>query len=639
MSITNILANFETSLAGRLSSTGSNLTLVVSVDDDGGTLSGSYILTIDEGTNNEEHLLVALSGSAGTITTRGLSRVDAETNKSENQYEHARGASVKITNMALFEIKRVVNGDAPVPNKLTYENAETISDDKDLANKKYADDLAIAGSPDMTTTVKGLAEEATEAEIDAGTATGGTSARLAINPATLETSIYGTQLPSSGQKSALAGTSGTPSGSNKYVTDDDTTGTGNVLRDSERVKNSSTLTAGETISGATLPVACYQNTDEERDGTITQSETYNYKNLYGDDWACQTFRLNLDAGDYHSVKIDRIRLYLDKTNSPSGNFYVEIFATDGDGKPTGSALATANILASYISTTASWIDFEFDYSFSLNTTYAIVCRCPGGDSSNHIDWSRAETNVYADGKFGISGDGGSSWSLDDNKDGSFYIYYKFKYLEDTKIYACDADDEYKLEFIGFGITDGTDGNDIDIQHQGLVSGFTGLMEGTKYYVQNDKTIGTTQGDYKVLVGIAISETELVILREKRNEFSSGSQLFSSNDAQVNFTAYMNFWKKYKETQVYKGGRVKIMFRLYDGTGGSAYAQIYVNDAIVGTEREVSSGFEIFTESILCSAGDKIQIYGKSNFETGTAPHVCNFRIYVEAYDGYENTLE
>lgn len=62
--------------------------------------------------------------------------------------------------------------------------------DYQVANKKYADDLAIAGSPDASTTVKGIVEEATQAEYDARTATGGTGARLFVNPSIQRGILY-----------------------------------------------------------------------------------------------------------------------------------------------------------------------------------------------------------------------------------------------------------------------------------------------------------------------------------------------------------------------------------------------------------------------------------------------------------------
>lgn len=48
---------------------------------------------------------------------------------------------------------------------------------------------AIAGAADASTTVKGIVEEATQAEVDAGTGTGATGARLFINPSTLSGAV------------------------------------------------------------------------------------------------------------------------------------------------------------------------------------------------------------------------------------------------------------------------------------------------------------------------------------------------------------------------------------------------------------------------------------------------------------------
>ena len=84
---------------------------------------------------------------------------------------------------------------------------------------------------------------------------------------------------------------------------------------------------------------------------------------------------------------------------------------------------------------------------------------------------------------------------------------------DNEFYACDANDTAKMKFIGFAISNGTNGNPIDIQFNGIVNGFAGLSEGEKYYVQDDKTIGITPGTYNILVGEAISETELVIMKD------------------------------------------------------------------------------------------------------------------------------
>lgn len=56
--------------------------------------------------------------------------------------------------------------------------------------KDYIDGIAIAGSPDASTTAKGIVEEATQTEVDAGTAAGSTAARLFQNPSTIRAKKY-----------------------------------------------------------------------------------------------------------------------------------------------------------------------------------------------------------------------------------------------------------------------------------------------------------------------------------------------------------------------------------------------------------------------------------------------------------------
>lgn len=112
------------------------------------------------------------------------------------------------------------------------------------AVKAYVD---AGGNVNASTTTKGIVEEATQAEVDARTTTGATGARLFVNPGTLGS------LPTSGQKDALAGTSGTPSSSNKYVTNADTgeTGTSKVVRTKSTGKLDNSIIANLSTSGIT----------------------------------------------------------------------------------------------------------------------------------------------------------------------------------------------------------------------------------------------------------------------------------------------------------------------------------------------------------------------------------------------------
>jgi len=98
---------------------------------------------------------------------------------------------------------------------------------------------------------------------------------------------------------------------------------------------------------------------------------------------------------------------------------------------------------------------------------------------------------------------------------------------DGEAYACDGNDTSKMKFIGFAVSNGTNGNPMDVQFSGIVDGFTGLTAGEKYYLQDTAgTIGTTKGTYEVLVGFAISTTQILIMKGKRR--MSGVTTFTAS---------------------------------------------------------------------------------------------------------------
>jgi len=232
------VATFSTSLATELSSTDTTMTLTSGTTPDGTTLSGFYGFVIDSGTSSEEFITATCTITACTGLTRGVSTVTGNTSISALKHTHRKGASVKISDSPiLLVMARIMNGDESFPNgmtitgfvtsssgalwgdKIAYANTETITDDKDIPNKAYVDSAVVSGAANASLTAKGIAEEATAAEINAGTQAGGTSAELFVNPKYLKDSEYYTQRPTADEKAALAGT-GTPSSGNKYVTAD-----------------------------------------------------------------------------------------------------------------------------------------------------------------------------------------------------------------------------------------------------------------------------------------------------------------------------------------------------------------------------------------------------------------------------------
>lgn len=181
-----VVANFTTSLNSSISSSDTSMTLVTGTDASGDSLSGYICFTIDEGTSSEEHTCGTASGTSVTAMLRGIDPIDGDLEVTALKKAHRRGASVKITDFPILGVlARLANGTESFPNRLEYATHPSFSGtaaSKSFVTKKYVDDTNNTGAADATTTLQGLVEIATSAEIIAGTATGGTGASLVMTP-------------------------------------------------------------------------------------------------------------------------------------------------------------------------------------------------------------------------------------------------------------------------------------------------------------------------------------------------------------------------------------------------------------------------------------------------------------------------
>ena len=183
--IPTVVGFFETSLASKITSSATSMTLVTGVDDDGTSLSGTYGFIIDEGSSSEEVVVATCTGTSCISMRRGVSVLDGWTEVSDNKKSHRRGASVKMTNYPqLAIISRILNGDESFPNaltmdgalsiagKITYSSTPTIDADLDVATKQYADNIANQGAATSSITVAGITELATQIEMASSTVWG-----------------------------------------------------------------------------------------------------------------------------------------------------------------------------------------------------------------------------------------------------------------------------------------------------------------------------------------------------------------------------------------------------------------------------------------------------------------------------------
>lgn len=239
-----IVADFETSLATAMAIGATSVTFLNATDDDGVALpTGKYYFTIDGNNASKEHIYCTLTGTSIT-DIENCSRQGVITTGSVRA--HRVGAKVTLTDFAnLKYTSDMLNGSKAINatvGPLIYDAQPVISDDNHLATKKYIDDIAVAGSPDASTTVKGIAFMSTGPSSATGPiAVGSNDARL----------------PTQAENDALAGTSGTPSSTNKFVTNDDTSSagaTGKVVRADATGKIGSSMLVGAlpAVSGAAL---------------------------------------------------------------------------------------------------------------------------------------------------------------------------------------------------------------------------------------------------------------------------------------------------------------------------------------------------------------------------------------------------
>ena len=92
----------------------------------------------------------------------------------------------------------------------------------------------------------------------------------------------------------------------------------------------------------------------------------------------------------------------------------------------------------------------------------------------------------------------------------------FQIADNGWIDICDANDLTKLDFVGFVLTgqNVAAGEFVEVMMGDgtIIDQFTGLTRGSKYYVQDDQTIGTAIGTAEIFVGWAISATEILIVK-------------------------------------------------------------------------------------------------------------------------------
>lgn len=236
------------------------------------TVSSGFLVVNPSSETLREIVSYSATGTDGigdyvTLDERGLGGTTAQT--------HVIGEPVRMnfTSKHWDELLKLDTSDDTFDaDSKKIKNVATPTDDSDASTKKYIDDIAIAGSPDASETTKGIS-------------------KLSTSPASPTDPIAvgdnDTRLPTQDENDSLVGTSGTPSSSNKYVTNDDTDGTGLLLRNDLIVKNfikggtgvdgALTITSGTTnidLGGVAVFVKNYSSISITGTGALTFSNPH-----------------------------------------------------------------------------------------------------------------------------------------------------------------------------------------------------------------------------------------------------------------------------------------------------------------------------------------------------------------------------
>ena len=120
VSLPNGTGIFETSLASRITSTDTTMTLV-SNSANGETVNGYDCFTIDEGRSEAEYVCGTVSGTTVTGLERGISYANGTTTSTLRAHVHRVGADVKKTDFPLIQrLRNVANGTEGLPNIIGY---------------------------------------------------------------------------------------------------------------------------------------------------------------------------------------------------------------------------------------------------------------------------------------------------------------------------------------------------------------------------------------------------------------------------------------------------------------------------------------------------------------------------------------
>ena len=509
--IPNEIAFFEDSLASKITSTQTTMTLVKGTNKTGNIASSTYGFVIDEGSAQEEVVICDCTATACTNCKRGISDVDGQTETTALKFEHRRGATVKMTDHpSLIRLIRSVNGTDAIDGTMYYKTSPSSPSSTAVIDRAWLDTTSTANFVYLTgdQTIAGQ-------KTFSGTSTFDKNVTIPLVPVAL-TDAASKQYVDSVAIAGAASSSETTYGISKLSVAPANANFPIALGQNDPVLNKdyiySSFTSGEAIASNDAIAIAHRDNCIIYNTTTEQltAETPTTANL----WYYQSFTAPAGTPKFYGFS-----MIVGNTGGETASFYAYLNSTATTTNPLFSCPVSLNTGA--IKSIGNVFGCSTSTGITLtggNTYYLIL-------SNNYrMRTYVTTTNAYSGGVFATSTDG-ITWQTEASKDALFQVYYltgtadraykagvsKFVSASSTVSglgrYILKADKDCRYNFVGFASSSASAGASVNVRTSGLLGGFSGLdtssIKSTKYYTQYATTTESNMG--KIVASTDVSK--------------------------------------------------------------------------------------------------------------------------------------
>ncbi len=313
-------------------------------------------------------------------------------------------------------------------------------------------------------------------------------------------------IPSSTEKDALAGT-GTPSGSNKFVTND--TLTAEITASTSQIvdttyANGEAVTAWQAVFIESVPTFATA-TSVQNVGDVSGNTRISFP-IFGTWVAGTTFNISLK-----------------KTVSPSATFSFRI-ETDNAGSPSGTIVTNGSGTITAASVTTSFVDTTLTLAGSVTLTSGVryhmvlFAGTYGSETVNGTNYFNVGYNTNNTTTRPTKTWNGSVWSAVAS---TTFCYASSTIFNSRVLSLTDADFSYKIDWYGITVETKAVGLFPRITVDGINNVQSWLTYWSDYYLSGTPgAISTTSWISGILVGNAISTTGILLTRESKYSIST-----------------------------------------------------------------------------------------------------------------------